>query len=97
MMEWIGSLLISYYYNRDVKDVVKIIERTINRLNRTRQAHEDIDDDVDIFIGAIVCAYGDFGTSPRYGWIEKYYERAVMEKLEEELEEYKEIASRSTD
>ena len=94
---WIDSLLVSYYYNRDVKDIVKIIERTINRLKHHREPHEDIDVDVDIFVGALVCMYGDYGTSPRYGWIEKYYEMAVMEKLEEELEEYKEIASRSTD
>lgn len=96
-LDWIGALLTSYYYNRDDKDVVAIIERTINRLNNTRQVHEDIDEDVDIFMGAIICRYGDYGTSPRYGWLEERYKIPVMNVLTEELEEYKGILSRSTD
>ena len=54
--------------------------------------HEDIDDDVDIFIGAII-RYGDYGTSPRYGWIDEKHETNVLSILNDELEEWKERAN----
>ena len=94
---WISSILTSYYYNRKTSDVVKIIERTINRLKNQYPAYEDIDNDVDIFAGAIVSRYGDYGTSPRYGWLEPEYAELVISFLEGELKEYKEILSRSAD
>ena len=95
--QWISSLLTSYEYNRDYDEVVQIIDRTIKRFKHIRVPHEYIDDDVDIFIGAIICRYGDYGTSPRFGWLEKPHENIVMALLELELKEYKELAGRSTD
>ena len=96
-LEWISCLLTSYFYNRDEEEVVEIIERTLKRFKNERYSRDKIDEDVDIFIGAIVCRYGDYGTSPRYGWLEKCAEEQVLDTLKEELEEYKEIAGRLAD
>ena len=96
-LEWISSLLTSYYYNREVKYVIEIIERTIKRLKNDNYLADYVDNDVDIFVGAIVCRYGDYGTSPRYGWLETPNVEPVINALQKELEEYKEIESRLAD
>ena len=88
---WIESLVMSYYYNRDRKDIINMIAGVINRITNT--SYDSVmpgDDDTDILMGAIVIEYGEFGTSPRFGWIDEEHKENVLNILDELLEYHKE-------
>ena len=45
---------------------------------------------VDVFYGTLVSLYGDYGTSPRHGWInDEKVEKSIAKALEVEIEYYK--------
>lgn len=74
--EFIYALITSLNYNRETDYTIEVCHRVINRLKKDyeyRIEHkydgDGIDDDVNIIMGAIIIAYGDYGTSPRHGWI----------------------------
>ena len=84
---WIESLIASYFYNRDREQIVNMIQGTINRiLDMPYGSVNAGDDDTDILMGAITCQFGDYGTSPRFGWIYEQHKENVLEILNELLE-----------
>lgn len=79
---WIESLIWSYFYNRRKKDLVNMVEGVINRiLDKPYGELNAGDDDTDVLMGAIVQQYGDYGTSPRFGWIYEEHKENVLEIL----------------
>lgn len=75
--DYIYNLTTAFNYNRDTEYMVEVCNRVLKRIDIAydwRMEHkydgECIDDDVDLLASAIFLAYGDYGTSPRYGWIE---------------------------
>jgi len=89
--EWIESLIWSYFYNRDRQDIINMIQGVINRiLDKPYNEVNAGDDDTDILMGAIVHMYGDYGTSPRFGWIDAEHKQHVIDILNELLEFHKE-------
>lgn len=87
---WIDSLITSYFYNRDREDIVNMIQGVINRiLDEPYSSVNAGDDDTDILMGAIVIEFGDYGTSPRYGWIYEEHEEQILDVLNELLEYHK--------
>lgn len=88
---WIESLIWSYYYNRDRQDLINMIQGVINRiLDKPYNEVNAGDDDTDILMGAIVLMYGDYGTSPRFGWIDEEHKENVLNILNELLKYHKE-------
>lgn len=74
---FIYTITTSLNYNRDTEYTMEVCHRVIKRLDKDydyRVEHKfdgaGIDNDVDLLMGDIIIAYGDYGTSPRYGWIE---------------------------
>ena len=63
------AVLTSFEYNYDDKYLIDVYEDVINRLQNgpyrrpTEEGH--------IINGILTLLYGDYGTSPRYGWIDK--------------------------
>lgn len=95
---WIESLITAYYYNRNTKDVITMIQGTINRiLDRPYDELNAGDDNTDILMSALVHRYGDYGTSPRFGWVAQDYKSDILWTLGKELNYYKEIYSREED
>ena len=89
--EWIESLVSSYFYNRERMSIICMIQGVINRiLDKSYSELNAGDDDTDILMGAIVIQYGEYGTSPRFGWIYDEYKEGVLETLGELLEYHEE-------
>lgn len=63
------AILVSYEYNYNDKYLIDVYEDVINRLENgsyrkpTEEGH--------IINGILTLLYGDYGTSPRYGWFDK--------------------------
>lgn len=86
----IGSLLASLSYNRTEEYMVTIIEELLGRVKDTFPCYE-WSDMGDIIYGYIVMMWGEYGTSPRSGWIELVHKTSVIKELEQELKEYKRV------
>ena len=84
----IKKLLTSYNYN--YVTVVWLIEELI-----TRVKHEDFTvdwtDEGDIIYGFLVLLYGDYGVSPRAGWVYDEMKQPILNVLQEELDYYENI------
>lgn len=60
------SLVTAYSYNRDETFLKNVL---IEVQKRIRQIDCEHTDEGDIIYSALVIAYGEYGTSPRSGWI----------------------------
>lgn len=80
----IYSMVASLNYNRETEYTMEVCHRIIKRIDEaynyrsitaddkpvSRETIESIEDDVNNIYGTLVMLYGDYGTSPRTGWIE---------------------------
>lgn len=84
------ALLDSYWYNYEKEYLIDACEDVKNRL---RQGNYRIPNEAaHIINGFLTCLYGDYGTSPRYGWIEnKDYIPQFIEVLDEFIKECKDV------
>lgn len=78
----------SYYYNRSVYHMIELCKEIEARINK-----KDVEwtDDGDIIYGILVLLYGDYGTSPRSGWMSDMYKENIKIWLNEIIDDYKEI------
>jgi hypothetical protein len=92
--ELIHAMVTSYDYNRSDAHLLRLIKNVLIRANDwnppvipyNSDEFKDVREDADIFYGTLVNCYGDYGTSPRYGWIESENKKDVIQALEDELE-----------
>lgn len=92
-MPAVKAIFKSYAYNREFSYMVKLCQEVLKRVQGVAYAHSD---DGDIIYGFLVIMYGDWGTSPRSGWIEENIEEItgcindlieVYRRLKEEEDE----------
>lgn len=76
MKDTIEALFSSYYYNRSVYHMIDLCAEIEERLHGNCKA--ECTDDGDVIYGFLVCLYGDYGTSPRNGWIFAEYKKHIM-------------------
>ena len=96
----VSALITTYFYNRDNEQVKGLIQNIIYRLGRyNKHSGECSEDDVDIAYGYLVLLYGDYGTSPRHGWIDSPWREIILKELKKQLESINKTIeiSRSTD
>lgn len=87
--EILDALITSYYYNRDIKDLIQVLEEVQKRLKKYSTAWTD---DGNLIYGTLILLYGDYGTSPRAGWFEDTEAEAeILESIKQQIEEYKEL------
>ena len=85
----------SLWYNLECEDLTAIYKAIISRLKHGSYEQNVLQDPdlnfvVDIMMGIIDSIYGDYGTSPRFGWIEdENVKNDIITDLEEEIEELK--------
>lgn len=84
--EIVRAIIASFDYNRSCEDMIKLCEEVKKRI-----LNEEVDwtDDGNIFYGMLVILYGDYGTSPRGGWLESDAEE-IIASINEEIEMLKE-------
>ena len=89
----ISAILSSLYYNRDTDYLVELTEEILGRVEDTFPCYKWTDMG-NIIFGMIVIRYGDYGVSPRAGWIDEEHKQNIIDELKEELQEYQEILAR---
>lgn len=62
------AICIAYFYNRDNEDLIETLEQVKFRLSKKEYVLPR--DDADIICSILYYLYGDYGTSPRYGWFD---------------------------
>lgn len=62
----IEAIFNSFAYNREFSDMVKLCEEVRDRVNGFNSNHTD---DGNVIYGFFVLLYGEYGTSPRSGWL----------------------------
>ena len=84
----ISNLLWSYWYNRNDAYMKHICEDIISKIQgKHNVSHHD---DTDIIYGYLVISFGDYGTSPRYGWIDDDKKDDIIKEIKQFIEEIKE-------
>ena len=97
------GILSSYFYNRDTEYMAylcigikeRMTQKPILNIKRIKDFRY-ISDDVDNIYGSLVCLFGDYGTSPRYGWIE-IDTAPLIKVLDERYERYLRLAKEEDD
>ena len=82
----IRSVITAFCYNRDDEELIAALEQVKRRINGG--AWEQPIDEADIIASVLYSLYGDYGTSPRYGWFDnKQLKDEFIKILDEEIEE----------
>ena len=84
--EIVRAIISSFYYNRSREDMINLCEEVKKRI---RKYNVEWTDDGNIFYGILVLLYGDYGTSPRGGWLESEAEE-IIASINEKIEILKE-------
>jgi hypothetical protein len=84
------GIMAAFWYNRDDKDLIDTLEQVKRRLSGYKKYEKPIDD-ADIISSILVYTYGDYGTSPRYGWFDNAaVPQAFIEVIDSYINEIKE-------
>lgn len=95
--ELISAFCNSCFYNISRTELILVLKATLRRLRHEGYSrfvieNGDLNFIVDIFFGTLVSLYGDYGTSPRFGWIEdEVTEKNIVKALEEEIAYYEDL------
>ena len=82
------SVITAFFYNRDDEKLIAALEQVKRRINGG--GWEQPIDEADIIASILYYLYGDYGTSPRYGWFNNKQLIDEFNKiLDEEIEELK--------
>lgn len=84
------GIIAAFKYNRDEKYLIDVLEQVKRRLNAGKW--EKPIDDTDIICSILYYTYGDYGTSPRYGWFDiKQLKDEFIKIIDDEIKELKEF------
>ena len=75
---YIKDLLASFWYNRSCKEMKDLCEEMKNRFAKRNCKHTD---DGDILYSIIIMTFGEYGTSPRSGWLLKIKPEVVIDTI----------------
>ena len=99
----IYAMVASLNYNRDTEYTMEVCHRIIKRIDKNynyrsitandkpvdKETIDSIEDDVNNIYGTLVMLYGDYGTSPRKGWIEcKPIEQEIIGTLIDTIKDF---------
>ena len=84
----LDTLLTSFWYNRTTKYMLSVALELKGRLEGTLHCNY-WHDDADIIYGALVLHFGDYGTSPRSGWLNDNSKKILIAEIDKLIAEYK--------
>ena len=85
----IRAIFWSYAYNRDIGYMVDLCQEVLERVHGAHISSRWTDDG-NILYGTIVLLWGNYGTSPRGGWLEEHI-HDIGSCIMELIDEYKEM------
>ena len=87
--ENIDAIVSAFNYNMDTEELIECLKSALERLNGNPFApHQNIA--IDLIVSFIVLRYGDYGTSPRYGWFPSFERKIICDAMAERLRELEE-------
>ena len=72
------SLLVTFEYNRDDREMKALCEEIKRRLSNMDAIWTD---DGNLIYGALVIAFGEYGTSPRSGWFPSEIPSIIIDEI----------------
>lgn len=82
----IYAILTAFFYNRDNEDLKKTLIEVRQRLDKGKYVPPS--EDGHIICSIITYLYGDYGTSPRYGWFpDKGWNEEFVKIIDEFMED----------
>lgn len=82
----VKAIFDSYHYNRDSYHMIDLCKEVSARIDNN--AEVEWTDDGNVIYGILVLLYGDYGTSPRGGWLKDNIENIKI-AIYDITEEYK--------
>ena len=84
------GIIAAFSYNRDKNYLITLLEQVKRRLSNG--PWEQPIDDADIICSILYYTYGDYGTSPRYGWFDnKQLPIEFIKIIDNEIQELKKL------
>lgn len=82
----IRNILAAFWYNRSDSEVKEVCEELKNRFAKHKCQHTTDGDDL---YSTFILLFGDYGTSPRGGWLEKITPEFMINAITEFEDMYK--------
>ena len=72
----IENILVAFWYNRSIRNMKALCEEIRNRIEKKDCKHTD---DGDVLYSVIILMFGEYGTSPRSGWLLNIKPETILE------------------
>ena len=90
-MSTVKAIFNSYAYNREFSYMIRLCQEVAERVNGRANRNSYRSDDGDNIYGFLVLMYGDYGTSPRSGWIGNEYTTEITDCIYDLIEVYRRL------
>lgn len=77
---YIKDSIIGFWYNRSDSEMRALCEEIKNRVAKRNCKHTD---DGDVLYSIIILMVGEYGTSPRSGWLTHDYQKCIIEVIKD--------------
>ena len=77
---YITYAIIGFWYNRSDSEMKALCEEIKNRVAKLDCKHTD---DGDVLYSIIILMVGEYGTSPRSGWLTRDYQKCITEVIKD--------------
>lgn len=95
--EIVRAIFNSYAYNREFSYMIELCQEVAERVNGCAIEKSNHTYDGDIIYGFLVLMYGDYGTSPRSGWIGNEYTNEITDCIYDLIEAYEQLKEEEDD
>lgn len=84
--ENVYAITTAFHYNMDTKELIECLTQALTRLKGDAYApHDHIA--IDLIVSFLTLRYGDYGTSPRYGWFPTFERTIICDAIERRIHE----------
>lgn len=86
IQENVYAITTAFHYNMDTKKLIECLRFALTRIKGDAYApHDSIA--VDLIVSFITLRYGDYGTSPRFGWFPAFERTIICDAIERRINE----------
>ena len=84
--ENVYAITTAFNYNMDTKELIECLTHVLTRLKGDAYApHDHIA--IDLIVSFFTLRYGDYGTSPRFGWFPPFERTIICDAIEKRIHE----------
>lgn len=83
--ENVYAITTAFSYNMHTKELIECLKGVLIRLKREYETDDSIV--IDLIVSFLTLRYGDYGTSPRYGWFPNFERTIICDAIERRIHE----------